>query len=574
LDDVNNADVSSAEYIGELDVNSFDPCDLEGGERGLRLGETYYWRVDEVNDSNSTVWKGLVWRFNVEPYLLVDDFEYYDDDANMHNTWKEDWRISGNSGATISLDTEVVGGGSQSMKYIFENDGAGLGADYYSEIVANISELPPTAQIGTDWELAGVAGLILHFHGLESNATTEDLYVGLEDGGGKLAIVYYGDSNDLIGEDWQPFRQWNIDLMDFKAPKQPPASDINLGDVRKIYIGFGDRDTHPNPGGTGTVYLDDLRLYRARCVMEEASVNFTWGDCYTDFEDVKIMTYDWLNSAGYVSAVAPDDNNLIIRYDFNETSGDIVADSADYDTNVYDGSISDELGTHWRTTGKFDGCLEFDGGFRVNLPVGWASYLDREVTLSYWMYGDENAMPANASHVFQAGETSSGYTTLLGVTCPNPDGGTWWSAGYPREYVGWYPETDAAWEGQWNHYALVKNADEGAIKVYLNGRLVVQTHATYNPIGGLESAAIGGLHSGWGGAAELIARVDELRIYNYALSQEEIVYLAEGPGGQIYQQLLEVEGVGTYTDVNGDGTVNTRDFALVADKWLQEDRWP
>ena len=52
--DVNDADVGSPEYRGNFDVSHWDPCELE-------LMTTYYWRIDEVNDSN--LWKGYVWSF-------------------------------------------------------------------------------------------------------------------------------------------------------------------------------------------------------------------------------------------------------------------------------------------------------------------------------------------------------------------------------------------------------------------------------------------------------------------------------------------------------------------------------
>jgi hypothetical protein len=53
-DDVNDANTLSDEYKGNYDVNSFDPC-------GLDFETTYYWRIDEVTDSN--IYKGGVWSF-------------------------------------------------------------------------------------------------------------------------------------------------------------------------------------------------------------------------------------------------------------------------------------------------------------------------------------------------------------------------------------------------------------------------------------------------------------------------------------------------------------------------------
>ncbi|MEN6575146.1 MAG: LamG-like jellyroll fold domain-containing protein [Phycisphaerales bacterium] len=63
--DVNDADVANP--LGVLasegqDANTFDPGRLE-------IGQTYYWRIDEVNAPPiSTVFKGDVWSFTVEPY--------------------------------------------------------------------------------------------------------------------------------------------------------------------------------------------------------------------------------------------------------------------------------------------------------------------------------------------------------------------------------------------------------------------------------------------------------------------------------------------------------------------------
>jgi hypothetical protein len=46
-------------YKGRQDFNSYDPC-------GLELGITYYWRVDEVNESyGNSPWKGDVWSFTI-----------------------------------------------------------------------------------------------------------------------------------------------------------------------------------------------------------------------------------------------------------------------------------------------------------------------------------------------------------------------------------------------------------------------------------------------------------------------------------------------------------------------------
>jgi len=66
FDDVNEADTTNP--LGVLasqnqDANTYDPAGV------LDLGQTYYWRVDEVNaPPDYTVYKGDVWQFTVEPF--------------------------------------------------------------------------------------------------------------------------------------------------------------------------------------------------------------------------------------------------------------------------------------------------------------------------------------------------------------------------------------------------------------------------------------------------------------------------------------------------------------------------
>jgi hypothetical protein len=47
--------------------------------------------------------------------------------------------------------------------------------------------------------------------------------------------------------------EWTIDLQEFIG--------VNLTSVNTIAIGFGDKD-NLQPGGTGMVLFDDIRLYR------------------------------------------------------------------------------------------------------------------------------------------------------------------------------------------------------------------------------------------------------------------------------------------------------------------------
>jgi len=41
---------------------------------------------------------------------------------------------------------------------------------------------------------------------------------------------------------------------------------VNLNNVTSITIGFGTRGSTALPGGTGQMYIDDIRLYRSTVV--------------------------------------------------------------------------------------------------------------------------------------------------------------------------------------------------------------------------------------------------------------------------------------------------------------------
>jgi hypothetical protein len=87
----------------------------------------------------------------------------------------------------------------------------------------------------------------------------DPMYVTVTDGSDTAATVYYDDPNATLIRDWT---QWNIPLTDFGD------QGVVLTDVGKLTIGFGGAD-NPQPGGSGLVFFDDIRLYLPREAAEE-----------------------------------------------------------------------------------------------------------------------------------------------------------------------------------------------------------------------------------------------------------------------------------------------------------------
>jgi hypothetical protein len=240
-DVVRNANTGSPEYKGSKDLGSqsYDPGKLE-------WDTTYYWRVDGVDNANpDSPWVGLVWSFTTANFLVVDNFESYNDidppdpqSNRIFEAWLDGYGIPTN-GALVGNDLPpyaeqtIVHSGNQSMPYIYDNS------------VGN-SEATLTLTSPRDWTEKGVNKLTIWFRGDSANAA-ETLYVALNGS----AVVSHDNPNAAQIGAWT---EWNIDLQIFAD------QGVNLANVNTIALGLGNRN-NPQAGGSGTMYFDDIRLY-------------------------------------------------------------------------------------------------------------------------------------------------------------------------------------------------------------------------------------------------------------------------------------------------------------------------
>ena len=86
--------------------------------------------------------------------------------------------------------------------------------------------------------------------GMLSNGA-EPMYITVADSSGTAATVYHANPDAALINTWT---EWNIPLMDLSD------QNVVLTDVSKLAIGFGGVD-NPQPGGSGVVFFDDIRLY-------------------------------------------------------------------------------------------------------------------------------------------------------------------------------------------------------------------------------------------------------------------------------------------------------------------------
>jgi len=238
---VKNADTSSPEYKGS---GNFGSVSFEPGQ--LEWNTNYYWRIDEANNANAdSPWTGSLWSFTTANFLIIDDFESYNDldpaepgSNRIFNAWLDGYDDTTN-GSLVGYDNPpfaeqtIVHSGNQSMPMSYDN-------------AVGKSEATLTLTSNRDWTVNGVNRLTIWFRGSGGNAA-ETMYVVLNGSAGV-------DNDDPSAVQTTRWTEWNIDLQAFAD------QGVNLANVNSITLGLGNR-ANPVAGGAGMMYFDDIRLY-------------------------------------------------------------------------------------------------------------------------------------------------------------------------------------------------------------------------------------------------------------------------------------------------------------------------
>ena len=232
------ADATSLEFkdSGNLGSESFEPGQLE-------WNNTYYWRVDEANNANAdSPWTGPLWSFTTANFLIIDDFEAYNDldpadplSNRIFNAWIDGFDNPAINGSIVGHDMPpfaeqtIVHSGNQSMPMTYDN-------------AVGKSEATLTLTSNRDWTVKGVNTLTIWYRGTAGNAA-ETLFVALN---GNARV----DNDDPEAATKISWTEWNIDLTRFAD------QGVNLANVNSITLGLSSVT-----GGTGMMYFDDIRLY-------------------------------------------------------------------------------------------------------------------------------------------------------------------------------------------------------------------------------------------------------------------------------------------------------------------------
>ena len=599
FNDVNEANTLDPEYVITKTDPNYMATDLE-------LGKEYFWRVDEVNPAgpDPCIWPGDTWSFTVGDYRVIDDFDY----ASSNEIY-DFWKINAGD-LDYTLPCSTMGGGAWidlaggAMSYSYDNNDiydplipGFLGLDFFSEVRYEFAAPADLTEGDSETTLRALG---LDYTGNAGNAADPNydrMYVVLESADGNVAIVFNPD----VSAQKKPSSQFNIDLRDFSD------AGVNVQNVVYLYLGFGIQcNPQPGtPGGEGVVKFDNIRVYPPRCVGHPGGVPYYGqlgdlnGDCTVDIKDMKLLSNAWLRTdrlTGAPVAVADDDPCMMARWEFegnwdNDPNARIKADSngIPHGTPAF---VADET----RPQSLAGNQVAYFDQVDVNDYVicgtwgdrdGDANFLGKSYTLSVW---GKQTEPNGYGGMIGKGEAAEklemGQPPWLErmVHFVGPTGeGSGNAAEKQLPLNKWHHLV-----GTWEQFPDVNG---GMSRVYIDGHLESEIdmnelpykhshNPNYDPNWCIGAQDFEGAEGDTPPYRPHIDRLyygylDDIRIYDRQLSEEEIMWLA----GKTTPNYYAIQPPAAYSDIyspdpKGQKIINFKDMAKLAQEWLESALWP
>ncbi len=435
---------------------------------GLNLGTTYYWRVDEVG---ATTYPGGVWSFTTQNYKPVDDFESYTDKAGQEvfSAWIDGFENPAKNGAVVGLATAANGTFCETT--IVHGDKKSMPLAY-DNTKAPTSEAVLTLGTPQNWTANGIKSLSLWFQGVAGNSG--QLYVKIN----STKVAYNGGAGDIAKLAWIP---WNIDLSTVGG---------SLSKVTTLTIGI------EGTGAKGSLYIDDVRLYP--------------------------------KTPEYYTPVDPGKTNVKAQYTFegnaNDSSGNGLNGTLKQATLVASGRPDGGSAL------KVDKAGYADLGNPPSLDFGTGDW-----TVTAWY---KTAMTgtgdANQGTIYAKGGDSTGGKRIALIMSQNTEGVLTLVV---DDDVTRYDANSKTKTNDDKWHFVAAQREGAAIRIFIDGMMEGTTTipAAYNLAGTSQrNAYIGASTNQTNGVLYKLfsGLIDDVRLYNRALSVGEIMWLA-GQTGQV-----------------------------------------
>ncbi|MHC4649022.1 MAG: LamG domain-containing protein, partial [Planctomycetota bacterium] len=273
-------------------------------------------------------------------------------------------------------------------------------------------------------------------------------------------------------------------------------------------------------GGSGQVFFDDIRLYLPRCApwIVKPAVDFS-NNCIVDLADVAILADDWLRTDKQLDPyVDPGTADLVGHW---ELEGDANDSSSYANHGTAEGDYS------WVAGVIGSGAIDLHGdGSRVRVPDAAQLRPTAAVTATAWV--NYSANQGGGRRVLAKGaDANNRESYALQI------GGDDQASFFVRDAnTGMHAAdgTGSLGRNEWIH--LAGSYDGNQVKLYINGELDnANTEGPFSILADTNDLSIGNRSDANDRA--FIGTVDDVRVYNRALLDSEIAFIATDGTGTI-----------------------------------------
>jgi hypothetical protein len=280
-----------------------------------------------------------------------------------------------------------------------------------------------------------------------------------------------------------------------------------------------------------------------------------------DNQDLRILTDNWLISDYQVTPATSwdpnNDVNLVARYRFDGNYNDSKGTNNGDPCNTSVAIVNDA------TRGQV---ASFDG---VNSYIALRQMDGNDFTLSAWIKASTPGAQAG-TRAYQgsgliwsdvAGNSNDFILAVLGTKLAAATGPSTNDLTSIGDVV----------TGQWVHVAMVRTRSTGKVELYINGMLDRTTlissstgSLTANPRILIGANTVDGYY--------YKGLIDDVWIYNRALTLAQVARLAGK--ATAYNVPMSALVTNPAVNLNNDGRIDIRDYAILASKWLETLQWP